>query len=465
MTESIVKTIERIIVPILIISIVFCVYFLFIKENKQKGAYEYLRQANKYIEKKQYNKAIPYLDKAYKISPDNRDLQKQIIYSYITYVRELHKEGKIDESIVFMIKAYKINPANSSVIQNLAIVYIEKAIILADEKNFKLANTYLQNSVELVMVSSALRRNLSNYLYNKAVGEYRKNNIKIALACLKASFSLWERLEALKLLGQIYYSKGDMEMASFYLTKVVENGNNDPQIKTQLETVNRDLQIKDKLKIVDSDTFNIKMYKDYEFDKEKLTKMFLDIYNGVGKDIGLYPEKNVSIIIYDAIDFKYVYNKSGIVQGFYDGSIKIPLNFSPDQKTFKAVLAHEYTHALISIMTEQRCPVWLNEGIACLEQSKYEFFSIDILAEYIKSGKTITISMLERGFEDINDHMAIGLSYQGSYAIVEFIVSKWGLSGLKGLLFKLRDDRHYLNAIDEQFFVSPAVLNKWPMSI
>ncbi|MDD4201920.1 MAG: peptidase MA family metallohydrolase [Candidatus Omnitrophica bacterium] len=460
MTEHIIKIIEKIIVPVLIISIVLFGYYLFIEKDKQIGLFEYVRIANKYMEKGQYIKAIGLLDKAYKFSPDNKELTKEIIYAYISYVRELDKRGELDEAIVVMQKAYRMNPSNSSVIQNLAVVYIEKAIMLANNENTELANTYLKKSVELVMVSSPLRRNISNFLYNKAVEQYNKNNITTALACLKASFSLWERVEALKLLGQIYYSKGDMEMASFYWTKIIESGFGDQELKLQLKTVNRDLEIKYKLKTIKTEAFNIKMYKEYKINNEEFAKMFSDIYQKTGEDLGLYPEENVSIIIYDSRDFQYVYNKPGIVQGFYDGSIKIPLNFSPDQKMFKAIIAHEYTHALVSIMSEQKCPVWLNEGIACYEQSKFEFFPVDILHEYIKTDKTISLSMLEKGFKDMDNELALGLSYQGSYAVVSFIVSKWGLSGLKGLLYKIRDGRHFLNAIDEQFLVSPSVFEQ-----
>lgn len=44
--------------------------------------------------------------------------------------------------------------------------------------------------------------------------------------------------------------------------------------------------------------------------------------------------------------------------------------FDPDRLT--EVVSHEYTHALNLTLTQAKCPLWLNEGIAMLSQPKFD---------------------------------------------------------------------------------------------
>ena len=121
-------------------------------------------------------------------------------------------------------------------------------------------------------------------------------------------------------------------------------------------------------------------------------------------------------------------------------------------------MTHEYTHAVISMMTDNKCPVWLQEGIAVFEQSRY----MPVALTYFKNTgrdeeKRLSINGLESGFLDVSNTEALGASYEGSYTAVLFILDKWGWAGLKGMLQLIKEGQHYANAMDEEFYVSVKV--------
>jgi len=55
----------------------------------------------------------------------------------------------------------------------------------------------------------------------------------------------------------------------------------------------------------------------------------------------------------------------------HDGKLRIPVSgvqsVTPE---LARVLKHELTHSFISQMSSNRCPTWLNEGIAQMEEGK-----------------------------------------------------------------------------------------------
>jgi len=118
------------------------------------------------------------------------------------------------------------------------------------------------------------------------------------------------------------------------------------------------------------------------------------------------------------------------------------------------ILSHEYTHAVISMMTNNNCPVWLHEGIAVYEQSKYDTLNLSYLETFINNGGIVSLEELEKGFTEHENREILGVSYAGSYMAVSFILDKWGWPGLRGLLARVKEGKHFANAIDEEFYLS-----------
>ncbi|MBF0253311.1 MAG: hypothetical protein HQL29_05785 [Candidatus Omnitrophica bacterium] len=168
----------------------------------------------------------------------------------------------------------------------------------------------------------------------------------------------------------------------------------------------------------------------------------------------MYPSLDTTIIFYTEKDFRDAFNKSGIVRAFYDGKIRMLVYGQVDSEEFVSVIAHEYTHALVSILTDNKCPVWLHEGLAVREESLYYPRKLDFLRNFLAAGGVLSIEVLDKGFDENEDARKLALAYEAAYSAVDFILDKWGWNGMQRLLKRIKNGTHYINAIDEEFYVT-----------
>ena len=116
--------------------------------------------------------------------------------------------------------------------------------------------------------------------------------------------------------------------------------------------------------------------------------------------------------------------------------MRIPLGeISSITPQLESVLRHELTHSFVYAAVPH-CPVWLNEGLAQLEEPK----SLDALTASLGSQATSTefvpLSRLEGSFQDMTSEQA-QRAYFESLAAVEYIRSAYGMDGLRRLLVHL----------------------------
>jgi hypothetical protein len=91
------------------------------------------------------------------------------------------------------------------------------------------------------------------------------------------------------------------------------------------------------------------------------------------------------------------------------------------------VLKHELTHSFISQMSGNRCPTWLNEGLAQLEEGKSSASNGHQLAQLFAAGNEIPFNMLEGSFMNFSEVEA-NVAYAESLAAVEYIRDCYGMS-------------------------------------
>ena len=60
----------------------------------------------------------------------------------------------------------------------------------------------------------------------------------------------------------------------------------------------------------------------------------------------------------------------GGIRAMYDGKIRLPsVDDNTDLTTFQSLMVHEYTHALVYYLAGPKCPIWLNEGLAQIQEN------------------------------------------------------------------------------------------------
>ena len=117
-----------------------------------------------------------------------------------------------------------------------------------------------------------------------------------------------------------------------------------------------------------------------------------------------------------------------------DGKLRIPISgvqsVTPE---LARILKHELTHSFISQMAANRCPTWLNEGVAQVEEGKSSASNGRQLAQLFAAGDEIPFNMLEGSFMNFSAAEA-NVAYAESLAAAEYLRDAYGMSEIARVL-------------------------------
>ncbi|MEW6144218.1 MAG: tetratricopeptide repeat protein [Thermodesulfobacteriota bacterium] len=192
-----------------------------------------------------------------------------------------------------------------------------------------------------------------------------------------------------------------------------------------------------------------------EYGKDVLEKSRFEI----GLDLEEYPGDPVIIEIYPDLESFTVAStlppenveKTGVVGICKFNRIMIlSPRLLPKGYSWSDTLAHEYTHYLIFLKSENTVPVWLHEGIAKYEESRWREekrnvltpFYETILAQALEKDGLVPIEKMHPSLALLDSAREAQLAFAQAGTSVGFLVDRWGNEGLVGLLeaMKARDD-------------------------
>lgn len=227
-----------------------------------------------------------------------------------------------------------------------------------------------------------------------------------------------------------------------------------------MEFIKHSVRRKPEFKEVKSEHFTIRYShpKDYiiaEYGKDVLEKSRFEI----GLDLEEYPGDPVIVEIYPDLESFTVAStlppenveKTGVVGICKFNRIMIlSPRLLPKGYSWSDTLAHEYTHYLIFLKSENTVPVWLHEGIAKYEESRWREekrnvltpFYETILAQALKKDGLVPIEKMHPSLALLDSAREAQLAFAQAGTSVGFLVDKWGNEGLVRLLeaMKERDD-------------------------
>lgn len=176
-------------------------------------------------------------------------------------------------------------------------------------------------------------------------------------------------------------------------------------------------------------------------------------YVEVGEMLGCYPTDAVSISLTNT-------NGSGAAQralpkwasGCYDGSIHVAYcaDGEPVLSILYTLIRHEWVHLLIHHLVQDRCPVWLNEGLA--QNIARPMFPSErlYLQQAARKGRLFSFFGLSKPFSHFSTKQR-KLAYIQSAAIVEFLIQQFGFPSIRQLLHRLSDGTPAETAIEQTF--------------
>ncbi len=133
-------------------------------------------------------------------------------------------------------------------------------------------------------------------------------------------------------------------------------------------------------------------------------------------------------------------------------------------------LAHEYTHLVVSRISQDTVPVWLQEGLARFEQTRWrrppevQLSATEqaILAAGLKKGRLITFDEMHPSMAKLPSQEAAALAYAEVYTLVGWMQSKVGFKGIRDALAAQRDGKSARRAVAESLGLAwPAVEKQW----
>ncbi|MBF0327671.1 MAG: hypothetical protein HQL10_00765 [Nitrospirae bacterium] len=229
-----------------------------------------------------------------------------------------------------------------------------------------------------------------------------------------------------KMLAFAYYQNDDFK-SSLKNAEAALSIRKDDDLQHLLSRLNREKSAKKDYINESTNHFKV-VFDGYEQGSVNRTVMSLleDAYRHVGSELRYYPEQPVTVILYTTKDFMDTTRAPGWAGGaydHYDGKIRLPIRgIEGKDPELKRVLFHEYTHALVHMLTS-RCPLWINEGLAEYFSTPYEK----------KSGQIIPMTYLENTFTGIRGDK-VWIAYWQSYSAVSYLVDRYGLYRLKDFL-------------------------------
>lgn len=120
-------------------------------------------------------------------------------------------------------------------------------------------------------------------------------------------------------------------------------------------------------------------------------------------------------------------------------------------------LAHEYTHLVVSRLAHDAVPVWLQEGLARFEQTRWrrtpelQLTATEqaLLAAALRKGRLITFDEMHPSMAKLPSQEAAALAYAEVYTLVAWMQSKIGYRGIRDALIAQRDGKTARRAVAE----------------
>lgn len=162
-------------------------------------------------------------------------------------------------------------------------------------------------------------------------------------------------------------------------------------------------------------------------------------FNDLSRDFDFVPRETIPVILYTNKQYFDVTQAPSWTGALYDGKLRMPVSgLNMMTSDLSRTLKHELTHSFIAAIAKGRCPTWLNEGIAQLEEPRSARSQGSQLARLYGTQHNIPLNELESSFTRFSTAEA-NVAYAQSLFAAEYIRDTYGMSDLVGIVKRLGD--------------------------
>jgi Flp pilus assembly protein TadD len=213
------------------------------------------------------------------------------------------------------------------------------------------------------------------------------------------------------------------------------------------------LQLKgslDQFTTLESEHFRLRMQaREAAVYGQRALALLEDAWQVQSQRYGYTPETPVTVEIYHRAD-DFAVRTFGIpdVAGFLGVcfgklvTVNSPASRRENPSNWESVLWHEFCHVITLQMTDNKIPRWLSEGISVYEErqrdSRWGQQMNPEFRDRILAGNVTPVSQLSSAFLTAGSGEDLNFAYYESSMVVEFIVERFGLSAITGVLQELK---------------------------
>ncbi len=391
------------------------------------------------------------METAYKADPTNELLRSQLLVAYQQMSALLVKEDNYNDALHYLEWAEQLEQeGGASSKSSSGDGYFVLGVAELEKGNLRQAQDNFDRAVAAKPGDEKVRKSIGTVLHNFGVERLNKKQYKESLPFLELSVKYYDKIQnTWEVLGDLAYMMQDLRKAQEYWQKALSLGPT-LEIKAKLEKLKRESDVELNLAQYGASHFIIRYKRsDEAYQGQQLKELLNDAYRVVAQDLNYYPDMMIPVILYDQKEFEQIMETPHWSAGVYDGKIRLPAyeEGKVDTQELKRVIHHELTHAFIVELAGTSCPVWLNEGLAQVEENKVSPIRTSEFMDSLAKGQYFNYGQLESGLASITDQNQVAIFYQQAYLMTKFLVDRYRIHRVKEMLGLLKDGTKFEEAL------------------
>ncbi len=256
--------------------------------------------------------------------------------------------------------------------------------------------------------------------------------------------------QAHKLLGDVYYRRGEIQTAVRHYETARRQDPNDVTLQARLVMAQRELQAEAGFDRLYSSHFAVKFEGSTDRRRvHEVANRLETVYNKVGRTFSYFPVEPFTVILHPDRQFQDATLSPRWAGGLFDGKIHLPMQgIMRDRQAADRILSHEYTHALVDRISGGHAPAWLSEGLALHLEGRADTWGREVLARH--TAEVAPLNSLHSDFLELSPRRAT-VAYAQSYQATKALIRRYGMDRVRKLLEALSVTPDFSSAFEAVF--------------
>jgi hypothetical protein len=212
----------------------------------------------------------------------------------------------------------------------------------------------------------------------------------------------------------------------------------DPEVQNALEKAQRDAQEESTYREGETLHFRLRYNGGAapELAREVLRTLETE-FDEISATLNYVPPEPIGVILYTNQAFVDITRAPAWVGALNDGRIRVPVEgLTSMTQELARILKHELTHSFVGQKTGERCPVWLQEGIAQYMEGKRSRSMAGALNSAYEKHMEFSLASYESSWMNLPKETASN-AYAWSLATVEAIITEEGMVSIERILDRI----------------------------